>query len=494
VNEVLLYAEGVVKRFGGVLALDGVSLEIRAGEVNALVGENGAGKSTLINILTGAYKPDAGTVHVGSTILPSHSNAARAAGIAAVLQHPEILPHLTVADNVVLGRWSSRLGFVSGRATEAAAREALNLVAPHLSPRMMAGRLSPADAHLVAIARAISEHSRILLLDEPTTSLSPPEVDRLLALIGRLRKIGLGVLFVSHILDDVKQLADQITVIRDGRLIGSWPASKLTADAIVRLMVGRDVAEQSPVARTLGAVVVDVRGLGRKGILTDVSINLRAGEIVSIMGLVGAGRSELIRALFGFDQYDTGEVYVAGKRLPKGRPIAAIRKGVGLVPEDRQRLALVPQRTLMENLTLSILDILSRLGFVSRRREIRVTEEQCATLQVKAASPYVNILALSGGNQQKVVIARSLARKPRVLILDEPTQGVDVGAKAEIHKIVVQLADTGVGVLLVSSDLPEVMLLSDRAYVMSKGRIVREFDRVQLDAEKAMKHAIFGTE
>ena len=489
---VVLVADRVSKAFPGVLALDDVSFEVRAGEVNALVGENGAGKSTLIKLMAGFYTPDRGEIRVGGNALRADPAAAHEAGIATIHQEHHLIPSMTVAENLLLGRWPTRFGILSRPAMMRQAEAVLNQVAPNLSPRKLARQLSPAEGQLVEIARALAENSQVLVMDEPTTSLSGREVDALFEIVGRLKTRGLGVVFVSHWLEEVFAISDRITVLRDGRLVGSKPASELNHDAVIRMMVGRDVHEVTTQSVAPGPVVLKVEGLTRSGVIDNVSFEVRAGEIVTLAGLVGAGRSEVVNAIFGADLFDAGSVSINGLALKPGDPAAAMGAGVGYIPEDRRQQALVGKLSVRSNATLAALEAVSPGGLIRRDLEDRIMNRAVRTLSIRMASPDVPIATLSGGNQQKVVIARWLARNPRLLILDEPTKGVDVGAKAEISAIIVRLAAEGRAILLVSSELPEVLALSDRVLVMRSGRITGELDRASLSAERIMTLATLG--
>ena len=491
-HRVVLVADRVSKAFPGVLALDDVSFEVRASEVNALVGENGAGKSTLIKLMAGFYTPDRGEIRVGGNALRADPAAAHEAGIATIHQEHHLILSMTVAENLLLGRWPTRFGIVSRPAMMRQAEAVLNQVAPNLSPRKLARQLSPAEGQLVEIARAIAENSQVLVMDEPTTSLSGREVDALFEIVGRLKTRGLGVVFVSHWLEEVFAISDRITVLRDGRLVGSTPASVLNHDAVIRMMVGRDVHEVTTQSVAPGPVVLKVEGLTRSGVIDNVSFEVRAGEIVTLAGLVGAGRSEVVNAIFGADLFDAGSVSINGLALKPGDPAAAMGAGVGYIPEDRRQQALVGKLSVRSNATLAALEAVSPGGLIRRDLEDRIMDRAVRTLSVRMASPDVPIATLSGGNQQKVVIARWLARNPRLLILDEPTKGVDVGAKAEISAIIVRLAAEGRAILLVSSELPEVLALSDRVLVMRSGRITGELDRASLSAERIMTLATLG--
>ena len=491
-HDIVLSADGLSKAFPGVLALDDVSFEVRAGEVNALVGENGAGKSTLIKLMAGFYAPDKGKIRIGGRPLPPDPAAAHEAGIATIHQEHHLVPSMSVAENLLLGRWPTRLGVISRKELFRQAEHVLDQVAPNLSPRRLARRLSPAEGQLVEIARALAENSRVLIMDEPTTSLSGREVDAVFETVTGLKARGLAVVFVSHWLEEVFAIADRVTVLRDGRLAGSKRADELDHAEVIRMMVGRNVQEVTTQSVTPGPVVLKVEGLTRAGVIDNVSFEVRAGEIVTLAGLVGAGRSEVVNAVFGVDRYEAGTVAVGGVAIPPGDPAAAMAAGIGYVPEDRRNQALVAKLSVRSNTTLAMLDAVSPGGLIRRDLEDRIMEEAERAISIRMASPDVPIATLSGGNQQKVVIARWLARNPKLLILDEPTKGIDVGAKAEISQIIVRLAAEGRAILLVSSELPEVLALSDRVLVMRSGRITGELDRAALTAEHIMTLATTG--
>jgi ABC-type sugar transport system ATPase subunit len=488
----ILEVAGVCKSFPGVVALDGVDFAVHTGEVNALVGENGAGKSTLIKLLAGFYAADDGEIRVGGRPLAADPAAAHQAGVATIHQDHQLIPSMTVAENIMLGHWPGRFGIVSRRAQDRRAAAALAQVAPDVSPLALARRLSPAEGQLVEIARALSEDARVVIMDEPTTSLSPREIDRLFAVVRQLQARSIGIVFVSHWLDEVFRIADRITVLRDGRLVGSRLAGELDQDRVIRMMVGRAVQKVVTAGRKPGDVVLAVRNLSRAGVLHDISFEVRAGEIVALAGLVGAGRSELANCIFGVDRYEAGSVLVDGRSVRQGDPVSAMRAGIGLIPEDRRRQALIPQLSVSANATLAVLERVAPGGVISRARETDIVETARRSLSIRMPSASAPVSTLSGGNQQKVVIARWLARAPRLLILDEPTKGVDVGAKAEISDIIVRLARSGTAILLISSELPEVLALADRALVMRGGRIRGEVPRHAMSSEAIMNLAATG--
>ena len=488
----LLRVDGISKSFPGVRALINVDFDLAAGEVNALVGENGAGKSTLIKILSGNYSADEGVVMVGGQPLDPSPRAAHRAGVATIYQEHHLVPMMSVAENIMLGRWPRRHGLIDRAALNARANAALARVAPQIRSDRMAATLSPAESQLIEIARALSQDSRVLIMDEPTTSLSGPEVAQLFEVIRHLKAQGMGIVFVSHWLEEVFAIADRITVIRDGHLVACRATADLTPEAVVHLMVGRAVQEIPHTARVARKVVLDVKGLSRAGAFEDINFCVCEGEIVCLAGLVGAGRSELAACIFGDDAADAGEITLDGRRLAPGDIRAAIAAGVALVPEDRRRQALIGNQSVAVNATLAVLDRITRSGIVSQRREAVALETAVTAVGARMASVAVPISTLSGGNQQKVVIGRWLARKPRLLILDEPTKGIDIGAKAEIMELIQRLTDEGTAILLITSELPEVLALSDRALVMRSGRIVGELPRAKLSQEAVMNLATLG--
>jgi rhamnose transport system ATP-binding protein len=487
--EPLLALTGVSKSFGSVAALRDVQLELYAGEAHALVGENGAGKSTLVKILAGVHGPDAGTVLLDGTPLRLSGPAdARAAGIAVIYQEPTLFPDLSVAENIFMGR-QPRAGFRRIDRAELRRRcvALFDRLGVHLDPDRPARGLSIADQQLVEIAKALSFEARVLIMDEPTAALSGVEVERLFAVARSLRDNGAAVLFISHRFDEVFALCQRITVMRDGQWVSTDRAEDMTVDRVVRRMVGRHVSSLFPKQDTARRdVLLEVRGLTRHGVFTDVSFDVHGGEIVALAGLVGAGRSEVIQAVFGVDPYDSGEVRVAGRPLPPGRPAAAMAAGVALVPEDRRQQGLVMELSVERNATLTRRWSLARLGLLGTAGERRAAGEWTRRLQVKAPDLGSPVSTLSGGNQQKVVLAKWLATEPRVLIVDEPTRGIDVGTKAEVHRLLSQLAADGLAVLMVSSELPEVLGMADRVLVMHEGRIAADIPRNRADEESVM--------
>ncbi|MFE9852630.1 sugar ABC transporter ATP-binding protein [Streptomyces sp. NPDC005576] len=488
----VLALEGVSKSFGAVRALRGVSLRLHAGEAHALAGENGAGKSTLIKALAGVHRPDAGTVLLDGRPVEFHGPAdARDAGVAVIYQEPTLFPDLSVAENIFVGRQPRRsLGRVDHRAVKRAAAELFERLGVDLDPDQPARGLSIADQQLVEIAKALSFDARVLIMDEPTAALTGSEVARLFGVVGALRAQGAAVLFISHRLEEIFALCQRVTTLRDGTWISSEPIDGLSEDDLVRRMVGRDLDELYPKQVTeIGEVALSVRRLTREGVFTDVSFDVRRGEIVGLAGLVGAGRSEVARAVFGVDRFDGGEVEVLGKRLKPGAPSVAMAAGLALVPEDRRAQGLVMDMSIERNIGLTGFAETTRAGVMDRGAERDRAVDWAVKLQVKYARLADVVGTLSGGNQQKVVLAKWLATRPQVLIVDEPTRGIDVGTKAEVHRLLSSLAAEGVAVLMISSDLPEILGMADRVLVMHEGRLTAEIPRSEATEETVMAAA-----
>jgi rhamnose transport system ATP-binding protein len=479
---------GVSKRFGATQALADVSLDLLPGEIHALVGENGAGKSTIVKVLAGIHQPDSGAVVLDGKAVLLHGPAhARSLGIAVVHQEPRLFPDLTVAENVFTGHApKGRAGSINWREMRRAADEIFDSLSVRIDSGAIVRGLSMADQQLIEIAKALSVEARVLVLDEPTASLSAHEVERLFAIVRQTRDRGVAVLFVSHRLEEVFELCDRATVLRDGRHIVTAPTSQLTAPDLVRYMVGRSVSLFPRSAAKIGDVLLDVHGLTRVGAFRDISFSVRSGEIVGLAGLVGAGRTEVARVLFGLDRADAGEVTLHGRRVRFRSPSAALRAGIAYVPEDRHLDGLVAGFSIAENVTLPILPRLFPRLFTRSSREHSLAAGYVDRLRIRSTGTNELVDALSGGNQQKVVIAKWLATNPRVLILDEPTRGVDIGAKVEVHRIISELAASGLAIVLISSDLPEVLAMSDRIIVLHEGRVSAEIPRVEASEERVM--------
>ncbi|MGW3461378.1 sugar ABC transporter ATP-binding protein [Streptomyces olivaceoviridis] len=488
----VLALKGVSKSFGAVRALRDVSLELLPGEVHALAGENGAGKSTLIKTLAGVHRPDTGQVLLdGKPVVFHGPGDARDAGIAVIYQEPTLFPDLSIAENIFMGRRPRRaLGRIDHKAAHAATAALMRRLGVDLDPDRPARGLSIADQQIVEIAKALSFDARVLIMDEPTAALTGSEVARLFGVVRTLREQGAAVLFISHRLEEIFAICQKVTTLRDGAWIASEPLAGMTEDDLVRRMVGRDLAELYPKQQVqVGDVALSVRRLTREGVFTDVSFEVRRGEIVGLAGLVGAGRTEVARAVFGVDRWDAGEVEVGGRRLTNGAPSAAMAAGLALVPEDRRAQGLVMDMSIERNIGLTGLRTTARAGLVHRTAERSRSLDWAVKLQVKYARIADAVSTLSGGNQQKVVLAKWLATGPQVLIVDEPTRGIDVGTKAEVHRLLGELAADGVAVLMISSDLPEILGMADRVLVMHEGRITAEIPRADATEETVMAAA-----
>jgi ABC-type sugar transport system ATPase subunit len=490
----LLEMRGISKRFPGVHALDDVSLNVDAGEVLALVGENGAGKSTLIKILSGALQPDVGDILIdGERVRIGSPADAERHGIVTVYQEFNLFPALSVAENLLFGHYPKNGPAIDWRECRREAARFLAEMHVHLDPDRPVSGLSIAEKQMLEIAKALRRSVRIMILDEPTAVLGGRDVDELMRVVRSLRELGVGVIFISHRLDEIFGLAERYVVLKDGRRVDAGNVADVDHDHIVSKMVGRDFSALAVQTRPVapGEEVLRVENLSRAGELRDVSLSLHAGEVVGIAGLRGAGRTELARAIFGADPIDSGRVFVKGRKVKIKSPGDAIRNGIGLVPEDRSTQGLLKNLSTAQNIPLAKL----RAGvrrLISPRRERRLAERYVRDLNIRVSDVGALVGTLSGGNQQKVVLAKWLEAGPSVLILDEPTRGIDVGSKREIYDIVRRLCDEGMGVVVISSELPEVIQISDRVLVMHQGGIAAEFDRSQASEELIMSHAVGG--
>jgi len=490
----LLQMSGITKSFPGVNALRGVDLALPPAHVLAVVGENGAGKSTLIKVLAGAYPADAGQVVVEGRRLGSGPAAALDAGIAVIYQELSLVPEMSVAENLLLGRMPQRAGLLDRRGARRRAREVLARVGLHdLDPDARVATLGLNVRQLVEIAKALAKDARILVMDEPTAALQAHDIEELFAVVRGLRDDGLGIIYISHHLDEVFVLADAVMVLRDGSVVDSRALADWTEASLVRAMVARDLDKLYPWRpRDVGDVVLEARNLVRPPRLQGVSLQVRAGEIVGVAGIAGAGRTDLLKALCGAEPAVSGQVLVDGKPVRVRSPRAAIDRGIVYAPEDRKLEGLVPGASIEENVALSSFRLLTRAGWVNRRKQRQLAEQALQRFSIRAPGVRTTVGTLSGGNQQKVVLARVTQVGPRVVLLDEPTRGVDVGAKAEVYEHALRLAEQGTGVLLVSSELPEVLGMADRVLVMRQGRVVRELQREQANQESVMQSATAG--
>jgi rhamnose transport system ATP-binding protein len=488
----LVELRGVTKSYGGVQALSDVSVEILPATVHALVGENGAGKSTLVKILTGVVHADEGQVLVeGRPQRIGDPQAAHRLGIVAMYQEPTVFPDLTVAENVFAGRHPrGNLGSVDWGGMRSSVAQLLEELGVDYGPDTPVRGLGVADRQLLEIAKALSSSARLLIMDEPTAALSPHEVESLFATVRRMRERGVAIVFISHRLEEVSAIADTVTVLRDGRHVATRPAAELPHGEIVRLMVGRSLDALFPKEEAaIGDVVLRAQGLSRRGVFAGVSFELRRGEIVGLAGFVGSGRTEVARAIFGIDRLDGGELWIEGRRFRPSSPRAALRRGLAYLPEDRLQQGLVQSMSVATNASMAVLPQLTPGGLLRPGRERALARRFMDELRIKATSPAQVVRSLSGGNQQKVVLSKWLAAEPRILLLDEPTHGVDVGTKADVHRTISHLAAQGLTILLISSELLEILGMSDRILVMREGRLAGELARAEATEERIIQAA-----
>ena len=492
----VLALRGIRKKYPGVIALDGVDLELLAGEVHVLLGENGAGKSTLMKIISGAVVRDAGEILIGGA--PAEIRGPRHAqelGIGIIYQEFNLIPHLTAGENIFLAR-EPRLapGVIDQRALMRAAQKILDDLGVAIDARALVSRLSVAQQQMVEVAKALSLDAHVLMMDEPTSALTAQEIKELFAAIRRLKARGVAIVYISHRMEELFAIGDRVTVLRDGRHVGTRAIGETSMPELVRLMVGRDLKDQFPkTAAPVGAEALRVEGLRRDGVLHDISFTLRRGEVVGVAGLMGSGRTELARAIFGADRIDGGRVFVRGVERRVASPRAAIDLGLGFLTEDRKHQGLVLALSVQENTCLPSVGEFSRFGVMQPARESAATAQRIAELRIKTPGPHQRVGHLSGGNQQKVVLGKWLTTDADILIFDEPTRGIDVGAKVEIYQLINQLAARGAAVLMISSELPEVLGMSDRILVMHAGRIAGEFTAAEATQEKILAAALGNT-
>jgi rhamnose transport system ATP-binding protein len=493
----LLEVRGIEKSFPGVRALSDVSFDVRAGEVHALIGENGAGKSTLIKIMSGVYRPDDGSILIeGRETRFSGPDDARRAGVATIYQELLLFPELSVAENIFLGHApKASFGRIDLKAMRERAEALLaSLDIDDLSADEIVGALSVGNRQRVEILRALSHDARILIMDEPTAALTEADVTRLFHIVRRLKSRGVAIVYISHRLDETFAIADRVTVLRDGSYVGTRLTGETDAGELVQMMVGRRIDNMFPkTVAPIGAPVLEARDIVRRPMTKSVSLTVRAGEIVGLAGLVGSGRSEFAQTVFGITPAESGEIRLMGEAVRIVSAKSARAKGIAYVPEDRGVQGLIRPMSVLHNLSLATLGALSWAGFIDRAAERRLAEEAIRRFSVKTSSPEEIAGRLSGGNQQKIVLGKWLANNPKLLILDEPTRGIDVGSKAEIHRLMSELAGAGVAILMISSELPEVLGMSDRVLVMREGRLVAEFDRAHATSE-AVGAAMMGGE
>ncbi len=490
--EPVLEMRSIDKRFPGVHALDDVSMDVLPAEVHALVGENGAGKSTLMKILAGVYAPDGGEIiYKGESYLPHSPGAARDAGIITIYQELNLVPEMSVTENMYLGMELAHGPFLDWRAMHRQARELLaERLHLDVDPHTAVGKLGVGQQQMVEVAKALLHEADIIIMDEPTAALSPREIDDLFQIVREMKSHGVSTIYISHHLDETFELSDRTTVLRDGHLVATLPTADLDTPELIRLMVGRDLASHDPKKPApIGDEIMRVEGLTRRGVFEDISFSARAGEIIGLAGLVGAGRTEVVRGIFGADPLDSGRVLIDGQEVSIRNPRDAIDHGIALLTEDRKGQGLVLLFDVRENITLPVLDRLTRGQLTDTSKERGIAEAFIDRLAIKASSQEQLALNLSGGTQQKVVLSKWLAAEARVIIFDEPTRGIDVGAKAEIYEIMNELVAQGDTIVMISSELPEIMAMSDRVLVMQGGRIRGELSRAEATQERIMHFA-----
>lgn len=493
-GKVLLEMKDIGKTFPGVKALEGVNLTVREGQVHALLGENGAGKSTLIKILSGAYTKDEGQIFwEGRPVDIRNPQDAQALGISTIYQEFNLAPHLTVAENIYLGHLPKNGPLVDWAAAKKGAQEILDSLGVTLSVDSTTANLSVAEQQLVEIAKALNRKTRILIMDEPSAVLGEKDLEKLFEVVRSLQASGIGIIYISHRLKEIFELADQVTVLKDGRYIDTRDVAEVSMDDLVRLMIGRELEDVYPKRKPKpGDMLLEVNNVSRTGVLHNISFNLRAGEIIGFAGITGSGRTELARVIFGADPYHSGDMKLYGEMYKVRSPGDAIRQRVGLVTEDRKRQGLLLKLPVTTNTTISGIKALCRFGIIKLREELELVQSFIKQLSIKTPSASFLVVNMSGGNQQKVVLARWLSLGTRVFIMDEPTRGIDVGSKSEIYQIMADLADQGVGIIMISSELPEVLGMSDRIMVMREGRLVKELSRAEASEETIMLHAVGG--
>ncbi|XQY91504.1 sugar ABC transporter ATP-binding protein [Metabacillus sp. HB246100] len=488
--------KNISKAFSGNRVLENVDFEIRSGEVHALMGENGAGKSTLMKILTGIYQRDSGSVYLkGEEVHFKDAKQAEESGISVIHQELNIIPHLSVTDNMFLGKELTvgRFGIIKQKEMRRKTKEYLQQLGIEIDPDKEAGELSVGQQQMIEIARAVAAKSEVLIMDEPTAALTDREIEALFKVIMRLKEQGVGIVYISHRMEEIFQVCDRISVLRDGEFIGVKEIPKTNFDEIVKMMVGRQLGERFPARQTtLGAERLKVEQLTCKGVFEDISFSVREGEVLGVAGLMGAGRTEIMEAIFGYRSYQSGRIVIDGNDVKMKNPYEAIKQGIGFVTEDRKGEGLVVDLSVRENFSLTNLDRISSKQVIASSKEEEFVDELIEKLHVKTASRELSVKSLSGGNQQKIVIGKWLGTNPKILILDEPTRGVDVGAKKEIYQLINQLTQEGVAIVMVSSELPEILGMSDRVLVIHEGKVSAMIPIKEANQEKIMQAATGG--
>ncbi len=488
----ILTLNNISKSFSGIKVLDNISLDIEMGKVHALMGENGAGKSTLMKILVGLLQADEGEVLLENENI-SHLSVHDILGKGIAMIHQEILmvPELSVAQNIFLGKESQRFSWLNESEINAKSKGILADLKLDISPKIKVKNLSIADRQMVEIAKAISNNVKVIIMDEPTSALSENEVQTLFGIIENLKNQGVAIIYISHKMDEIFKISDTITVLRDGKLIATKKASDLDNNTLISLMVGREISEIFPEAKTnVGKTLISVKNLSKRGVFSNINFEVKAGEVLGFAGLVGAGRSEIARVIAGLDKYDSGIIELEGVETRIKSPSDSIKLGVGFVSEDRKALGFIPQMSIKDNISLSSLKKFSKMGFVNIDEQTKSTEMVYNDLKVKSSGLGQKVINLSGGNQQKVVIGKVLMSNPKIIILDEPTRGIDVGAKFEIYKLINTLKDKGLAVILISSEMPEILGLCDRILVLSKGKQKTILSKSEASQEKIMQYAV----
>ena len=491
-DQKIIHVKDLNKSFSGIKALDNIQFDLYPGEVHALMGENGAGKSTFMKILMGLILPDSGSINFNGEFIENmdvHKMLKK--GISMIHQEILMVPELTIAQNIFLGREFKQRFWLDEQEIDKKSEEILNLIGLNLNVQTKAKQLSIAEMQLIEIAKAISNHAKVIIMDEPTSALSDKECELLFKIINDLKSKGVGIIYISHKLEEIFQIADRITVLRDGQYIATKNTYELDKNSLISLMVGREIENLfSSDSRVPSNAILEVRGISKKGKFENINFEVHAHEVLGIAGLMGAGRTEIARAIFGLDKIDSGEILLKGHKIEIRSPKDAIEKGIAYVSEDRKALGFIPEMSMIENISLSNLKNYSKGGFIQTKKETKVSSQMADDLKIKAAGLNQKVMNLSGGNQQKIVIAKALLTSPALLILDEPTRGIDIGAKHEIYKLINQLANNGLAVIIISSELPEILGMSDRILVLSKGKQTAILNKQEASQEKIMHYAI----